>query len=76
MKNEEQNDLLQRVINCAFDEDTLVASWKALFGDDWKRSFRDYDRVREMKSIINGGTMPCRPIENWIKCIDILRHCL
>lgn len=76
MKNEQQNDLLQRVINCAFDEDTLVAAWKALFGDGWKRSFIDYDRVREMKSIINGRTLPCRPIENWIKCIDILRHCL
>lgn len=67
---------INSVTNCAFDEPTLVAAWKALFGEDWKRNYRDNDRIREMKSIIDGGTMPCRPLKNWIKCIDTLRHCL
>ena len=67
---------IQNVINCAFDKTTLVAAWKALFGDEWKRNWRDEDRAIEMKSIIDGVTMPCRPLQNWINCIEVLRHCL
>lgn len=74
--NIEAQFALQNVINCAFDEPTLVAAWKALFGDTWKKSWRDFDRIREMKSIIDGGTMPCRPLQSWINCIEVLMHCL
>lgn len=73
MKN---NLKTEQLCTLQFDKHTLVAAWKALFGNDWKKNWRDEDRIREMKSIIDGKTIPCRPLQSWINCIEVLRYCL
>lgn len=72
--NENGNDFIVRVSNCYFNDQTLVDAWKALYGLEWKKNLQDVDRIREMKSILCGGTMPCASITEWIKCIDVLRN--
>ena len=62
------------VINCAYSDETLLKGFKALFGNEWKKTWNDASKVHEMKSIIDGGTMPCVSFKNWKNCIDILNQ--
>lgn len=53
-------------------DDILADAFHILWGTDWKRHWSDYDKAREMRSIFNGGTQPCRPFSDWVKCIEFL----
>ena len=64
----------QKINSITYDDDTLVAAWLALYGKEWKKSLQDNDRIREMKSIIGGGTIPCVSFNKWVDCIKILNN--
>ena len=58
------------------DDEKLTVAFHILFDKDWKKYWTEKDKAREMRSIFNGGTQPCRPFENWVKCIEYLSlHC-
>lgn len=58
------------------DDKTLTEAFHILFEKDWKKYWTERDKAMEMRSIFNGGTQPCRPFENWVKCIEFLSlHC-
>lgn len=56
----------------ALDDEILSKAFRILFGDDFKRFFRDDYKASEMRSILSGGTMPCVSFENWLNCISFL----
>jgi hypothetical protein len=58
------------------DDEKLTVAFHILFDKDCKKYWTERDKAREMRSIFNGGTQPCRPFENWVKCIKYLSlHC-
>ena len=61
---------------CALDDKILAEAFSILFDPLWKRNWKDRDKANEMRSIIQGRDMPCRPFMNYAECIDFLsRHC-
>ena len=39
------------VINCAYSDETLLKAFKALFGNEWKRTWNDASKIQEMKKV-------------------------
>ena len=62
------------VINETYYEKKLLKGYNTLLGDQLKRPLDDASRIREMKSIINGGTIPCVTFNNWKNCIEVLNE--
>ena len=54
------------------DDKVLTDAFHILFDQGWRKHWAERDKAREMKSIFNAGTQPCRPFENWVKCIEFL----
>jgi len=57
-------------------DEILMEAFHVLFGRNWKKSWTERDKAREMRSIIKGDTQPCCPFENWVAVIKyLLPHC-
>jgi hypothetical protein len=72
------NNLKNKVLDTAhlLNDKILTAAFHILFDKDWKKDWAECNKAAEMRSIFNGGTQPCRPFENWVKCIEFLSlHC-
>jgi len=49
----------------------LAQAWCLMHGNDWKY-WKDADKARDMRSILQGGTMPCVSFERWMNVIDFI----
>lgn len=56
------------------NENILAKAFEILFGNEWKSNWSINNKANDMLSIINGGTQPCVPFENWLKCIKFLEE--
>lgn len=54
-------------------DEVLAEAFAILFDKEWKRYWHTKSKADEMRSIIRANDQPCRPFENWVKCIDFLR---
>jgi hypothetical protein len=53
-------------------DEILMEAFNILFGRNWKKSWTERDKAREMRSIIKGDTQPCCQFENWVAVIRYL----
>lgn len=54
-------------------EEILLKSYDILF-DDFGKNLPNNDKIYEIKSIIKGGTKPCRSFENWVNFVLFLNN--
>lgn len=54
-------------------DEVLAEAFAILYGKVWKKYWPKKSKADEMRSIIRANDQPCRPFENWIRCIDFLR---
>ena len=78
MSNEAQKGNNAKPVLAAvhLSDEILMEAFHILFGRNWKKSWTERDKAREMRSIIKGDTQPCCPFENWVAVIKyLLSHC-
>lgn len=54
-------------------DEVLAEAFAILFDMEWKQYWPVKSKAYEMRSIIKANDQPCRPFENWVRCIDFLR---
>lgn len=63
----------KEIINAInLSDETLTIAYVFLFDKDWKRDWSIKSKANEMRTIIRGGDMPCRPFAKWAKCIKFI----
>ena len=51
----------------------LAGAYRVLFGEDWKKGWNDASLAYEMRMILGGGDMPCRPFVRWMDTMIFLQ---
>lgn len=76
LSNENKTEALNKhVVMQALPElsnEVLAEAFAILYDKEWKNYWPVKSKADEMRSIIRANDQPCRPFENWVRCIDFL----